>query len=64
MIYEISQNEKLILDDIRDLRPFESISVQKDANGRPDFYIINREQKKFLTDLTNKVIHTLTSTKQ
>lgn len=54
MIYEISQNEKIMLIAIRELRPYETVSVQKDANGKADFYIINREQKIFLTELTNK----------
>lgn len=57
MTYEISQNEKVMLTTIRELRPYETVSVQKDANGKPDFFIINREQKVFLTDLTNKVIN-------
>ena len=58
MIYEISQNEKIMLTVIRELRPYESVNIQKDANGKPDFYIINREQKVFLTDLTNKKLST------
>ena len=58
MTYEITNNEKIMLTAIRDLRPYESVNIQKDSNGKPDFYIINREQKVFLTDLTNKVINT------
>jgi len=58
MNYEISQNEKIMLTIIRDLRPYESVSIQKDANGKPDFFIINREQKVFLTDQTNKSLST------
>lgn len=54
MTCEITQNENTMLTAIRDLRPYETVSIQKDANGKPDFYIINREQKVFLTDLTNK----------
>lgn len=55
MIYEISQNEWRMLEAIRDLRPYESISIQKDANGKPDYFIINREQKIFLNDFTNQL---------
>ena len=55
MIFETSQNEKIMLTAIRELRPYESVSIQKDSNGKPDFFIINREQKVFLTDLTNKL---------
>ena len=59
MTYEINQNEKIMLQAIRELKPYESVSIQKDANGKPDFFIINREQKVFLTDLTNKKISTV-----
>jgi hypothetical protein len=57
MIEELNQNEKIILTAIRDLRPYESVNIQKDAMGRPDYYIIHREQKVFLNEITNKVIH-------
>jgi hypothetical protein len=50
----ITPNEEIILQAIRDLRPYESVNIQKDSNGKPDFFIINREQKIFLTDQTNK----------
>lgn len=55
MTYEITQNEKIMLTAIRDLKPYESVTIQKDANGKPDFFIINREQKVFLTELTNRL---------
>ncbi len=51
---ELTQNETTMLEAIRDLRPYETVSIQKDANGKPDFFIIQREQKVFLSDLTNK----------
>ena len=51
---DITPNEKIILTAIRELRPYESVSIQKDSNGKPDYFIINREQKVFLTDLTNR----------
>ena len=54
-----TRNEEIMLQAIRDLRPYESVSIQKDSNGKPDFFIINREQKVFLTDLTNKKISTV-----
>lgn len=54
MIFEITPNEKKMLDTIRELRPYESINIQKDANGKPDYFIIQREQKIFLNELTNK----------
>ena len=51
---DITQNEKVILNAIRDLRPYESVNIQKDANGKPDYFIIQREQKVFLNEITNK----------
>lgn len=44
----ITENEKLILEVLRELRPFETVTIQKDSNGQPDYYIIKREQKIFL----------------
>jgi hypothetical protein len=51
----LTRNEEVMIEAIRELRPYESVNIQKDANGRPDFFIINREQKVFLTDMTNKL---------
>lgn len=50
----LTPNEETMILAIRDLRPYECVSIQKDANGKPDFFIINREQKVFLTDQTNR----------
>jgi len=50
MIPQISKNEETLLTAIRDLRPYESVCIQKDSNGKPDYYIITREQKVFLKD--------------
>ena len=47
----MSENEKQILEALRDLRPYETITIQKDAQGRPDYFIIKREQKIFFTDI-------------
>lgn len=48
---EISQNEKDIIEIMRELRPFETIEIRKDQNGKMDSYIIKREQKVHFTKL-------------
>ncbi len=58
MTFDITQNEKTMLATIRDLRPYETVTIQKDANGKPDYFIIQREQKVFLNEITNKVLKT------
>ena len=45
---EITDNEKEIIEWLRECKPYEKIIIQKDANGLPDNYIIVREQKKYL----------------
>lgn len=44
----MTENEKKILEILRELKPFETITVQKDANGKVDYFIVTREQKIFL----------------
>lgn len=41
----LTQNEQNIIEFIRQAKPFETITIQKDANGKPDYYIFTREQK-------------------
>jgi hypothetical protein len=45
MIYELTQNEKAIIDIMREIKPFETIEIRKDQNGHADSYIVKREQK-------------------
>lgn len=54
----MTPNEQKILDAVRDLRPYETVTIQKDAHGKPDYFIIHREQKVFLVDiaLTKKTV--------
>ena len=42
-------NEENILLFLREAKPFEKIIIQKDAQGRPDNYIVIREQKVIMT---------------
>lgn len=50
----MTENEQKMLEVIRDLRPYETVTIQKDANGKPDYFIIKREQKIFLSDIIVK----------
>lgn len=45
MIYDISDNEKAIIDIMREIKPFEIVEIKKDPSGKPDSYIVRREQK-------------------
>lgn len=56
----ISDNEQKILEVIRELRPYEKVEIQKDQNGKPDYFIIKREQKIFLNNNFPKVAFDLT----
>lgn len=44
----MSDNEKKIIEILRELKPFETITIQKDSSGKPDYYIVTREQKIFM----------------
>lgn len=50
----LTENEKQIILFLREAKPFESITIQKDAGGQPDYYIIKREQKVHFTKLGNR----------
>jgi len=45
---ELNDNEKELLKHIRDLKPYEKIEIQKDQQGKPDYYIISKSQKVIL----------------
>ena len=47
----LTENEKQIIEFLREAKPFENITIQKDASGKPDYYIIKREQKVHFTKL-------------
>lgn len=50
---ELTENEKAIIFFLRECNPYEKVIVQKDAKGRIDNYIIQREQKIILTNIVN-----------
>jgi hypothetical protein len=45
----LTDNEKELLEHIRELKPFEKIEIQKDQQGKPDYYIISKSQKVILS---------------
>lgn len=48
---ELTENEIQIILFLREAKPFEHIEIQKDASGKPDYYIIKREQKVHFTTI-------------
>ena len=50
--FEISENEKKIVEQLRNLKPFETISITADAQGRPDSFLLTRTAKMLL--ITNQ----------
>lgn len=51
---ELTQNEKSIIEFLREAKPYESILIKKDAQGRYDNYIIQQERKIILTTILVK----------
>lgn len=51
---DLTSTEKEIILFLREAKPFESITIQKDATGRPDYYITTREQKIFFPKVLDK----------
>ncbi len=45
---ELTNNEILILQILRELKPHERIEIIKDQDGRVDWYIVHRSQKIIL----------------
>jgi len=58
MTYEISENEKAIIDIMREIKNFETIEIRKDHNGVADSYIVRREQKIHFIKLGQKKFST------
>ena len=46
----LTSNEKQIIEFLRQAKPYEKIEIMKNKDGKPDYYIIKREQKIFLSD--------------
>jgi len=41
----LSENEKQIIEILRELKPFEVVEIQKDQLGRLDYFLLKRTQK-------------------
>lgn len=52
----LTENEKKIIEIIRELRPFEKIELSKDKLGYLDSYFIHRTQKVSLTSEAKSAI--------
>jgi len=47
---KISENEKFIIEILRDLKPFERFEVVADKQGKVNNYLVVRSSKVILTD--------------
>lgn len=45
---DLSQNETLIIQALRELKPFERIEIVKDKEGKVDSFLVHRSQKFLL----------------
>lgn len=45
---DLSANENEILKQLRDLRPYETLTIIADAQGRPDSFLLTRSSKVLL----------------
>jgi len=52
---KISTNERLIIQILRTLKPFERVEIVADKEGKVNNYLITRSSKVMLTDTT--IIH-------
>ena len=48
---EISPQEEYIIKIMRDLRPYESIVINKDKQGKADTYLVQRSQKIMVSEI-------------
>lgn len=55
---ELTNNEKTIIEIMRELKPFEVVEIRKDHNGVADSYIVRREQKIHFVKLGQKKFST------
>lgn len=52
---DLTEQEKIALEIIRELRPFEVIEIHKDKLGKADAYLVKRSQKIMVT--TQEIRH-------
>ena len=46
---DLTENEDKLIEILRELKPYEKVEISKDKDGKPDYYLIKREQKIYLT---------------
>jgi len=46
--FDLSTNEKKIIETLRTMKPYEMIQVMADAQGRPDSFLLTRSSKVLL----------------
>lgn len=47
----VSPQEQYIINLLRELKPFEQISIVKDKEGKPDTFLIQRSQKIMVSQI-------------
>lgn len=48
---ELTSQEKYLIELLRELKPFEKVEITKDKEGKPNCFLVKREQKILLTEL-------------
>lgn len=48
---QVTKAEKMILNLIREFKPFEKIEISKDKEGKPDTYLVHRSQKLIISSI-------------
>mgnify|MGYP001611851170 CR=1 FL=1 len=54
---ELSDNEKILVKWVRELKPFEIIEIHKDKMGDMDSFLVKRSQKIMLTKQETKIVN-------
>lgn len=44
----LTENEKRVIEAMRSLRPYETVQVMADENGRPNVFVVTRTSKVLL----------------
>lgn len=47
----LTPSEQFILRALRDMKPYERIEITKDKDGKPDRYLVHREQKILVSEI-------------
>lgn len=49
--FQATETEKNIIFFLRTRKPYEVVTIRMDREGKPDFYLVNVEQKLVITSL-------------